>query len=79
MSVKLATSPATFPATRTDFSQNHTAGQLDHEDHENRTHSPLSLDIQGQIQGKGRGTEKVSLNIVRFSQFWHQNVARAKF
>ena len=55
MSVKLATSPTTFPATSTDFSQNHIQGQLDHEDHENRTHSPQNLDLQGQIQGQRTG------------------------
>ena len=58
MSVKLATSPATFPATRTVFSQNHIEGQLDNEDHETQTHSPQNLDLQGQIPGQMTGNWK---------------------
>ena len=58
MSVKLAMSPATFQATRTDFSQNRIEGQLDDENHENRTHYPLKLDLQGQTQGQRTGNWK---------------------
>ena len=35
--------------------------------------------FQVKFKVKGRETEKVPLNIVRFSKFWLPNVARAKF
>ena len=55
MSVKLATSPAIFPATRTDFSQNRIENQLNHEDHENRTHLFIYLKSHTQVKPNNGG------------------------
>ena len=51
MSVKLATSPATFPATRTDFSQNHMESQLGHEWLRSPADEYLALFTQDAITG----------------------------
>ena len=52
MPVKLATTPATFLATKVNFNQSYIYDQHHQENHENDIGSALNPKVQGQIQGQ---------------------------
>ena len=79
MSVKLATTPATFLATKTNFDQNGIHNQHDHENHEYDIGSALNLKLQGQIQGQRTGNRKWPIRYCPIFKILAPNVAREKF